>query len=346
MAKQAKNEAFGMPTDAFKFWSENALSSVKSFSDVFKFGEQNNAAQINETFTKNIRSYMKMYDTSAKGVLELTRKSFDAGRKSISGEEVEIDTWFDSIDKARDDAAAYMTDILTDTPFEGIKGIDKAIKQSVESFSDEEKSARAFVREICALNAKLAKLSVTAIKESANSVKTIKEDGTVAIDTYQNLVKEYGDTFKNAFEKIDVPEALKTGYREKIEHSVSLAEKSLELVAAWLEINLKAAKAASQTMSETAMSGDKAFAFGDKDAWEDLFNSWTDVYTKTARNFVESAQYDVSIPKFIEELADYAKFAGDQVKKAMAIPAYATEEDLKKVTEELAKIKKAAKSAK
>jgi hypothetical protein len=346
MAKKAKNEAFETSTDAFRFWSENALSSMKSFSDMFKFGEQDNADQMNEAFTKNIRSYMKMYDSSAKGMLEFARKSFEAGRKSLAGEEMQIDVWFETIDKSREDAAAYMTDILSDTPFEGMKEIDKAIRQSVDSFSDEQKSIRAFVREICDLNAKLAKLSMTAVKESANPVNAIKEDGTVATDAYKKLVNEYGDTFKKAFEKIEVPEALKSGYRERIDHSVNLANKNLELAAAWVEINLKAAKAAGKTMSETAMGAEKPFAFGEKEAWEDIYNSWKDVYEKTIRNFVESAQYDTSIPKFIGELAGYAKFTGEQFKKAMAIPTYAKEEDLKKISEELAEIKKvSAKSA-
>lgn len=345
MAKKAKNEAIEMSNDTFKFWSENALSSVKSFSDMFKFGEQNNANQMNEAFTKNIRSYMKMYDCSSKGMLEIMRESFEAGRKSITGEEMEIDALFATIDKARGEAAAYLTDILSDTPFEGLKEIDKAIKQSVNSFSNEQETAKAFVREICGLNAKLAKLSVAAMRESANTVTAIREDGTVTTEAYKKLVNEYGDTFKNAFEKMAQfeigPVPVMAGYREKIDNTVTLANKNLEIAASWIEMNLKAAKAVGKTITEKiALSGEKTLAIGEKEAWEDLFKSWREIFEKTTREIVASAQYDVSIPKFIGELADYMKMAGEQCKKAMAIPTYAKAEDLKKISEELAEIKK------
>ena len=101
MVKKAKNEAFGTSNDTFKIWSENVLSSARSFSDIFKLREQNNANQMNETLTKNIRSYMKLYDSSTKGMLEIVKESFEAGRKSMSGEEVEIEALFETIDKAR-----------------------------------------------------------------------------------------------------------------------------------------------------------------------------------------------------------------------------------------------------
>jgi hypothetical protein len=324
-------------------WSETLIDSTRNFSNVF--GDQG-AGNVNEAFTKGVNSYMKMYDSTIKNATSVLKEGFEAGRKTLKGEDVKADEFFETLKKACDDAVACVSETLKETPFEGIKEIDEAIKKSMDSFSDEQKAAHAFLSEIFEFNTKLAKLSATAVKETGNALKEAKE-GEISIDGYKSILNEYGETIKRALDKYDVPAALLPEYKANIDGAIELANKNIDLLGSWIEINLKSAKAMSESASEIYKVDENIFTGAKITSPDALIKMWRKPYDKASRDFVEKAQLNESIPKFIEIWSDYIKSTGEHYRKMMTLPAFVTEKDLDRISSELAKIKTASeKSAK
>jgi hypothetical protein len=339
MAKKKTNEYFGYANDLFAIWPETIFPSAKGFSDIFGEKGATNVKQINEAFIKGLGSYMKAYDGAVKGMVDIIREGFEAGRKSMTGEEIEADALLKAIGKAYDNAGECMIDILSDTPFEGIKEVDQAIKQSFESLADERKIVKAFFKEICDFNTKLGKLSTAAAKEATNSIAAVKENGTISVDGYKKIISDYGETVKQALENLDIAAAWLPDYKEKVNDTINLAKKNIDMLTSWMEISMKSIQAMNKSAEDIYKTGETVFAEKDTEAG---FRAWTEMYEKTARDFIESAQYNMSIPKFITDWTDCIKLANEQYKKAMTLPSFVTEAELSKISEEVAQLKEAS----
>lgn len=338
MAKKGKIESkdyFGFMGDAYKTWSENMFKT-----DFFGEGGMEKAKQLNDVYAKGIKTYIKACDNAMSGTLEITKKGFEAGRKSMAGEEIDMDM-FEELKSAYKKSLDCMEDVLKETPFEGIKDIDDAVRKSLDSFSDEQKSIKAALKEMASFNTKMANLSVTAVKETMNSLSDAKEKGTISLDGYKKIIGEYGKALKKALKNADCPVAGLPEYSDKIDDAISLANKNLDVFLAWAEISLKSTRALNKSAEEICKTGESAFLLKDCDAGG-FYKAWTGAFESAARDFIDNAKYNESIPNFLTNCSDYMKLAGEQYKKAMTPPAFVTEGEFTKITKELDELKSAA----
>lgn len=96
----------------------------------------------------------------------VTDKGFDLGYEAISGQEVKVDSFFETVREAHDDFTTQMADTLNDTPFKGLNNIGRAMKETMDSFSDQQKTAMGVFKDLFDFNTKMLNLSVSVIKET------------------------------------------------------------------------------------------------------------------------------------------------------------------------------------
>jgi hypothetical protein len=96
----------------------------------------------------------------------VTDKGFELGYETISGQEVNVDSFFETLREAHDDFTKQIADTLNDTPFKGLNDIGQAMKQTMDPFSEQQEMAIGFFKELCDINTKMFNLSVSVMKET------------------------------------------------------------------------------------------------------------------------------------------------------------------------------------
>ncbi|QTA88732.1 hypothetical protein [Desulfonema magnum] len=146
----------------FGSWIKNAPSPFEAMKNM------------NGTATKGF----KIYGAWLKYVNSVTDKGFETGCDAIAGEEIKVDTFFKTFREAYDNFTDQVTDAFKDTPFEGIKEIDKAVKKSLDVFSHEQKEATGFLKNMCEFNNNMIDFSLSAMG-NISVAKTLQEYDTI-----------------------------------------------------------------------------------------------------------------------------------------------------------------------
>jgi hypothetical protein len=115
--------------------------------------------RMNGTATKGF----KIYGAWLEYLDSVTDKGFEVGCDAIAGEEIKVDTFFKTFREAYDNFTEHVTDTFKDTPFEGIKEIDKAVKKTLDFFSPEQEGVTGLLKNMCEFNNNMINLSVSAM---------------------------------------------------------------------------------------------------------------------------------------------------------------------------------------
>lgn len=373
MAEKERMDVFEFYSNAFNSWSDIFSSwtkTMESFPGAFRpmdveswfkpfWGYMEDWNKVNESFTemtkwmplqfesvkdmseavaKGVSSYVKIYDSWLRNMDSVAREGYEAGRRSINGEEVETDKFFEALRGAYDDITTSVVESLKETPFAGIKEIDQAVKESLDSFSEEQKMAREFLNELFGFSTKMINLSTSALKEATDTFTDMVEKGTISADAYKSIMDAYGDTLKHSVEILRLPAALLPEYKDTVDDAISWVEKNLDVFISWLEINLKPYQAISKSTSEIYKLAEDAFKEGKISSQDEFYKRWAETFEKATRNLIENSQFYDSIPKFINSHTEFLKSTNKLYQNVMT-PPYVTKEALDKTSQELKKVK-------
>jgi archaellum component FlaC len=278
---------------------------------------------MNETLAKSLDSSRKIYDSYLKNMMAVIKERYEIDLKSVAGDDPETDRFFDAIHRAYEDISATAVESLKDTPFEGVKEIDDAVRQSLETLSEERQMVRALFKEITAFKAQVAKLSSLAMKEAASAVTDVKEKGTLSVDACKEMADACGNTLNRSLEIFGLPDPLTAEYKNAVNGAVRLAEKNLDVFTAWLEINLKSTRAMTGCAEDVCKFTEEIFKEskeGKVPSQEVFYKKCADVCEESLRKLVKGTHFNGSIPRFIEAYTDYLKSVRGHYRKIMVIP--------------------------
>lgn len=333
--------------DAFKTWSEAVSSWTEGMSDIFKSQGGNGngfrfwgymgdwvmtearlaemvknisvpyeTVKMDESLTKTMDSYQKICDTCLRNMVSI----YDLNMKSITEEETGTDKFFETLWNAYNNMSATVVEVSKDTPFEKIKEIDDAVKESLDAFSDERTMARGLFKELVEFSKKIAGLSVSAASESLNVLTDVKEAGTISSDAYKDMLDVYGETLKRSLEIVDIPEPLLPEIKDAVDETVSLSAKNLDVFNCWMEINLKLGQAVGKFAEEFKTFAEDTLKKDEIPAQEDILESWSKTYGRALRILIEGTHFNGSVPKFMDICTDYMKSVSEYSRYMMLLP--------------------------
>ncbi len=278
---------------------------------------------MNEALAKSLDSSRKIYDSYLRNMMTVIKESYEIDLKSVAGSEPETDRLFETMLRAYEDISATAVESLKDTPFEGIKEIDEAVKQSLEALSEERQMMRAMFKEITAFKARVAKLSSSAMKEAASAITDVKEKGTISVDACKEMADACGNTLNRSLEIFGLPDPLVTEYKGAVNGAVGLTAKKLDVFTAWLEINLKSTQAftgCAEIVCKVYEESFKETKEGKIPSQEVFYKKCADVCEETLRKLIKGTHFNGSVPRFIGAYTDYLKSVKGHYRKVMTIP--------------------------
>src|SRR4030042_3874311 len=118
-----------------------------------------------EAVAKGMDSYVKIYNAWLKIMDSVAREGYEIGQKARMGEEVDKAKFFETLNAAYDGINASVVESLKDTPFAGLKGLDKVVKDALDSLPEDQKMSREFLQELFSFSVKMTNLSTEVMKE-------------------------------------------------------------------------------------------------------------------------------------------------------------------------------------
>ncbi len=317
--------AFNPSGNGKGFGFQNWTNSGKYFTEMMDslplpYGPMKN---MNETLAKSLDSSRKIYDSYLRNMMTVIKERYEIDLKSAAGNEAETDRLFDVMRRAYEDISVTAVESLKDTPFEGVKEIDEAVKQSLEALSEERQMIKALFKEAVAFKTQVAKLSSSAMKEAAGAITDVKEKGTISVDACKEMADVCGNTLNRSLEIFGLPEPVVTEYKGAVNGAVSLTAKKLDVFTAWLEINLKSTQALTGCAEDVCKFTEEVFKEskeGKVPSQELLYKKCADVCEESLRKLIKGTHFNGSIPRFIERYTDYLKSVKEHYRKIMAIP--------------------------
>ena len=329
---------FGTYNKAFKSWSDMLGSWSKTMGGIsggtdngttgksfMNFMEKlplpyERMKNTNEAFIKGMTSYREIYGACVRNLFGIMREGYRIEMQLLSGKEAETDTFFEIFGKGCEDVALTLEETFEDTPFEGIKQINEAVKKSRETLSAERDMAKALFRESIAFNGKMLKLSASATREAMNTFSDVKANGTISVDSYKGMAGACGETLSRSLEILNLPEAVLEKYKNSVDNSVEFAEKNLDALTAWLAINLKSTRALGKSADEITRFARSSFKNGNGNSREAFYERWSECYEKATCNLIEGVHFNGSIPKFINACTDCMKSGSEHCRNLIVLP--------------------------
>jgi hypothetical protein len=367
--KMTENESmFNSYGDVWGIWSGMTSSwtkAMENFSGAFKVGKEGNGfnpwhslegwnkagdqavemlkkislphesmEDLNKALAKGTDSYRKIWDSYIRNALHLFKEGYQMDVRSLVGEEIDTDNFFEALNDAYHDVSATVVDALKGTPFEGIKEIDDAVKKSLDMFSNERETTKALIKDLAEFKTNMAKLSATAAGEAANAFSDVKEKGTLSLDVYKEMVALWAETCKRSMDRVGatagMPTFLLSECQKMMENSVCLAGKNIDVLTTWMEISLKSSQAVAKSAEEIGMFAGEVFkGMTEKESPSQtaLYKKWAETLEKATRDLIEGTHFNGSIPKFITLSTDCIKSANEHCKNVAFLP-YAIKTDM------------------
>jgi truncated hemoglobin YjbI len=291
-----------------------------------------------------MNSYVKIYNAWLKGMDSVAREGYEIGQKASIGEEVETARFFETLKAAYDGITASVVESLKDTPFAGLKGLDKAVKDALDSLPEEQKMAREFLQELFSFSVKMTNLSTEVMKEVSKTSADMLAKGTISGEGYKNLIDAYGETLKHSVEILQEKAALLPGYKDIADDATSWAKANLDLSISWLEMNLKLYQGMAKSSKDISKTAEELFKGEKISSADELQKRWLEAYQQALDVLVKDAQFSENISKLMNSYAEWMK-STTKLYRSVMTPPYAAKEDFDRVSEELAKVKRTVKSS-
>ncbi|MBI2934021.1 MAG: hypothetical protein HYY29_00460, partial [Chloroflexi bacterium] len=166
-------------------WLPDMTKGVFPFFDYVK--------QWNEDLARAINSTIRTYDAWLKGLYAIAGEGYEMNRKMGAGEEVDVNRFIKAWRNAYDGITGNVVEALKETPFAGLKNVDRAVKRSLDSMPAEQEMVRDLFSQIVHLNAKLMNVLSSAVGEGGKRFSHMMEQGTIKGNGYESAVQTYSE---------------------------------------------------------------------------------------------------------------------------------------------------------
>jgi hypothetical protein len=224
MTEKQGTDMYNYYNNAFKAWSD-ILKSGTTKTGIFSMS-LGSAARTGRTLFRNMTSSMEIYNAWLKGTDDVVEQGFEMGRKFVRGEQAETSRFTKTLKDSFDSVSASVMESVEDTPFEGIRQVDRAVKKSLESLGEEHKIFEKFLQEVF----NYACNTVNLFRSSNGNTKNIFSDmlkgdsnGSESFhkaitDSYETMANHMADSFK-------LFSALQPWNNESVEGAIGWAKK-------------------------------------------------------------------------------------------------------------------------
>ncbi|OGN91502.1 MAG: hypothetical protein A2Z75_06940 [Chloroflexi bacterium RBG_13_50_10] len=292
-----------------------------------------------EAVAKGMDSYVKIYNAWLKIMDSVAREGYEIGQKARMGEEVDTAKFFETLNAAYDGINASVVESLKDTPFAGLKGLDKVVKDALDSLPEDLKIAREFLQELLSFSVKMTNLSTEVMKEVNKTSADMLAKGTISGEGYKNLTDAYGETLKHSVKILREKGALLPGYKDIADDATSWAKANLDLSISGLEMNLRLYQGIAKSSKDISKTAEELFK-GEKISSADEFHKrWVEAYQQALDILVKDAQFSENIHKLMSSYAEWMK-STNKLYRGVMTPPYVAKEDFDRVSKELAKVKR------
>jgi hypothetical protein len=285
-----------------------------------------------------------MYDVWARSVDKIGRKQLEIAQGLASGRKVETAEVFDVLRQSYVDASVSLAESLRGTAFEagfkGIEEVNKAAKQFLDSFPEEEKQAKETFQIFANSFIKMTNSWSILMVEASRTFSDMLAEGEISGNPYKKVVNTYGEAAKELLGALRGPgSTLVPGYKDAVEDATEWAEKYFDMISSWYGVPLKLYQGIAKSSSETYRFVDETLGGGKVSSWEEFYSRWSEVYDEAAGKFMEATQFSTALPKFTDSLVEYGKSTGNLYRR-LVTPRFATREEVDKVNSSIEKVSK------
>lgn len=324
------------------YWDymDNWNKAYQGFADATKSSPVplESMKQMNQNIAKAINAYVHIHDAWIRSMDAATRQGYEIGRRLMAGEEVELGTYLDTLKSAYEESASSLMEALKETPFAEMQNIDAELRNSLEAFPEEQEAAKNLLEELVRFNSRMMNISTSGMKEASATLTNMMENGTISVDSYKSIMDAYAETLKQCLEIMKPPTALLPGHKIMVDAVIGCAEKNLDMMTAWLEINLKLYEGIGKASGEITKSTSEIFKDNQNLTPDEFYKKWVQAWDESTRALIQNTDIATSVPAFLRKYTDCVKAMENAYETASAVP-YATKEEVDSLAYEVEKVK-------
>jgi hypothetical protein len=305
----------------------------------FSFASMKNSS---EAVAKSMDSYVKTYNTWLKGMDSVLAEGYSIAEKIGLGEDVETDKFFDTMKTTYNNITVTVVELLKETPFAGLEGLDKVVMDALNAIPEDQTMAREFLKEMISFSTKMTSMSSEVMKEVNKTSGDMLANGTISGEGYKKLIKKYGDTLKHSVEVLREKAAVVPGYKGMADEATNWAKTNLDLSVSWLEMNLKLYQGIDKSFKDISNKAQELFKGENISTADDFQKKWVEVYKNSLDVFIDETQFSENIHNLMNNYADSMKSTNELYRSLMTSP-YVAKDDFNKVFNDLEKVKKSVK---
>jgi hypothetical protein len=295
---------------------------------------------------KGIKSYITIYDAWVRSMDKIGRKQFEIAEGLATGRKVETAEIFDVLRQCYGDVSVSLAEALKGTAFEaaskGIEEVNKAVKQFVDSFPEEEKQAKETFQIFSNSFIKMIDSWNTSMVEASRTFSDMLGRGEISPGAYRKVINMYGEASKESVAALLGPlSILLPGYKDTVDDVTEWANKYFDLISSWFEVPLKLSQGIGKSSSEMYRFVDETLREGKLRSPEQFQSRWSEFYSKATADLVEATQFSSTLPKFTNSLVEYIKSTNSLYRRIMT-PPFPSKEEMDKVYSSIEKVRKMA----
>ncbi|MBM3302446.1 MAG: hypothetical protein FJY85_21150, partial [Deltaproteobacteria bacterium] len=320
----------------YREFMDNWSRAYQGFADMSKGSATpvESMKDLNQAIARSINSYVSIHDAWLRSMDSAARQGYEIGRKLMAGEEVEIGPFFDTIKSAYDDSTNSIMEALKETPFAVVEEIDRELKNSIDSFPEEQEITKGLVEEMLRLNARMINLTTSATKEFNGTLSKMLEEGTISSDAYKAVLDAYAETMKHCIEIMRPPAALLPEYKATVDAATNCAATNLDMMTSWIEINLKLYEGIAKSAGEISKSSSEILKAETPLTPAEFYDKWVTLWQDATGTLIQNTHFNTSVPTFVRKYTEWVKSVQRLYGSVTAIP-YATKEDIDELAHEL-----------
>lgn len=297
-----------------------------------------------EAIVKGIDSYVKIYDAWIRSMDKIGRKQFEIAQGLVTGKEVKTDEIFDALKESYDDISNSFVESLRGTIFKevskGVEDVNKAVKQFISSFPEEEKQAREIFQTFSNSFIKVMNSWNTSMRKAGETFSDMLRKGEISSDAYKEVVNIYGEVSRESVGALLGPlSILLPGHKDMINDVTVWTNKYLDLMASWFEMPLRLFQGIGKSSGEIQEFMSETFKEGKIKSLDEFNKNLSEFYRKVTTGLIENIQFSTTLPKFTNSLIDYIKSTNNLYRRLIT-PPFPIKEEMDKIYSKIEEIKK------
>ncbi|MBI2934001.1 MAG: hypothetical protein HYY29_00360, partial [Chloroflexi bacterium] len=294
--------------------------------------------QWNEDLARAINSTIRTYDAWLKGVYAIAGEGYEMNRKMGAGEEVDVNRFIKAWRNAYDGITGSVVEAFNETPFAGLKNVDRAVKGSLDSMPAEQEMVRDLFSQIVHFNARLMNVLSSAMGEGGKRFSHMMEQGTIKGNGYESAVQTYGELLNDYIGISRVSAGLPRAGRAMEEDVTTWTRLGFDVWAAWTEMNFKLFQGLSRSAADINQKTAEVLKEAKEPTPERMYLMWMDIARTSLETALKNSRYFESLSSLIDACTEWAKATG-RLYRGVTAPAYASKDDLEQLSEELRRLK-------